>query len=373
MFDWQRKDGNLPQIAPAGGVDFYMDTTNGSPGWSDIGILIPYHFWKKYNDREILEQYYPGMKKYAAFLRRRCGKHTPMSKPLGLHGELRKYAVNYGQSYGEWAEPADVFPNDWKDMVLPHPEVSTAYTSYCFRLFAEMAAEMGDKDTAKEYGALSEKVKASYQAMRHLPEFSLDTDRQAMLARPLYMNLLDAKQTGQAQKRLLQALEHYGWRLGTGFLSTPLILYVLAEYDLEAAYRLLENEEIPGWLSMPKHGATTIWESWEGPDAQGGVASLNHYSKGAVVEWLFSTMCGIQVGGEHHFTIAPRPGGHFSCAKAAYDSVYGRVESGWKRTEGGTEFHVCVPSNCTARVRLPDSREIDQGTGEQNYFIPEGT
>lgn len=138
---------------------------------------------------------------------------------------------------------------------------------------------------------------------------------------------------------------------------------------MEAACRLLENEELPGWLTMPKHGATTIWEGWEGPDAQGGIASLNHYSKGAVCQWLFDTMCGIRVAGENRFTVAPRPGGHFTHAKAAYVSVYGRVESGWRRTDAGMEFTVTVPANCTARVALPDGSEREQGAGEKSYYI----
>lgn len=106
-------------------------------------------------------------------------------------------------------------------------------------------------------------------------KYSLDTDRQARLVRPLAFGLLNGEQTKYAKKRLIEALEPYGWRLGTGFLSTPLILEVLEKIDIEAAYRLLENEEIPGWLSMPKAGATTIWE---GPaSTKGGIESLNHY------------------------------------------------------------------------------------------------
>ncbi|MCD7751700.1 MAG: glycoside hydrolase family 78 protein [Lachnospiraceae bacterium] len=371
IFDWQKKDGNLPQIAPDGGVDSYMVTMNGSPGWSDIGILLPYHFWKKYGDRRILEQYYEGMKKYAAFLRRRCGKITPLSKPLGMHREDRKYAVNCGQSYGEWAEPADVFPNKWTDMILPHPEVSTAYTAYCFRLFAEMAQEMGEDDTACEYKELSEKVKLSYQAMRRLPEFSLDTDRQAMLVRPLALDLLDEEQTAYAGKRLLSALEHYGWRLGTGFLSTPLILDVLTQIDPKAAYQLLENEEMPGWLYMPKSGATTVWENWEGDADQKGLGSMNHYSKGAVCEWLFSTMCGIRIVGENRFLIAPVPGGSFTCAKARYQSVYGMVESGWERENGRTVFHISVPANCQAKIVLPDGRKETVLAGSWDFACKE--
>ncbi len=363
VFDWQKKNGNLPQIAPEGGVDFYMASMNGSPGWSDVGILTPYRFWKKYGDRQILEQYYTGIKKYAAFLRRRCGRKTPLSKPLGLHGEERRYAVNCGQSYGEWAEPADVFPNKWTDMVFPHPEVSTAYTAYCFGLFAEIAAEMGDCDIAGEYEELSRKVKQSYQAMRKLPEFTLDTDRQAMLVRPLAFGLLDEEQRDYARRRLLEALEHYGWRLGTGFLSTPLILYVLAEIEPEAAFRLLENEEMPGWLFMSRSGATTVWESWEGTQAQGGIASLNHYSKGAVCSWLFDSLCGIRVNGENSFAIAPHAGGQLTHAKATYQSIYGKVESGWRRADGKTVYTVTVPANCSAEITLDGKTEtVSAGT-----------
>ena len=183
--------------------------------------------------------------------------------------------------------------------------------------------------------------------------------------RPLYLKLLDEDQTAYAKKRLITALDNYGWRLGTGFLSTPLILYVLAEIDIGYAYRLLENEEIPGWLSMPKAGANTIWEAWEGPNStSGGIGSLNHYSKGAVVEWLFKEMCGIHVDGENRFVIAPKPGGHFTFASAEYKSVYGAVRSGWEKTENGWRYHIEIPANCTAEVELPDGTKKTLQKGE---------
>ena len=364
VFDWQKKNGCLPQIAPYGGVDFYMNTMNGSVGWSDVGILIPYRFWKIYGDRSILAEYYDRMKKYAEFMIIRCGKNGFMSKNLHLKGEAKKYAVNDGQSYGEWAEPADVHPNDWKDMVAPHPEVSTAYTAYVIGLMAEIAKELGKADDADRYERVSYGCKTAYQAMCDIPEYTLDTDRQARLVRALAFDLLDEKQAEFAKKRLIKALENYGWRLGTGFLSTPLILGVLDKIDIEAAYRLLENEEMPGWLFMPKMCATTIWESWEGTEAQGGIASLNHYSKGAVCEWLFKTMCGINVAGENHFVIAPRPGGHFTFANATYKSVYGEVKSGWTREDDKTVYTITIPANCTAEIILPgrDPESVGAGT-----------
>ena len=365
VYDWQKKDGRLPQIAPYGGVDFYMWTMNGSVGWSDAGILIPYRFWKLYGDKQILMEYYDRMKRYAQFMMNRCGKLGLMAKPLGLKGEAAKYAVNAGQSYGEWAEPKDVYPNDWKDMVAPHPEVSTAYTSYVLGCMAEIAEELGQNNDAALFRKYSEGIKKAYQAMAETSDYSLDTDRQARLVRPLAFDLLNEQQKEYARKRLIQALENYGWRLGTGFLSTPLILDVLAAYDLDAAYRLLENEEMPGWLFMPKNGATTIWESWEGTQAQGGIASLNHYSKGAVCEWLFNTMCGIRIDGENHFVIAPKPGGCFTCARASYNSVYGKVESGWEKTNAGYQFRIAVPCNTTATVVLPDGSIHELAAG--NY------
>lgn len=354
VFDWQRKDGCLPQIAPAGGVDFYMYTMNGSVGWADAGVLIPYRYWKLFGDDSIVKDNYDKMARYARFMMKRCGKLGLMAKPLGLKGEAKKYAVNVGQSYGEWAEPADVYPNKWTDMVAPHPEVSTAYTSYIMRLMAEIAEYLGKNEDAKLYRKYADKVKLAYQELVETKDYSLDTDRQAQLVRPLYLNLLNKNQAEFAKKRLVKALENYDWRIGTGFLSTSFILYVLADIDIEYAYKLLENEKMPGWLAMPKNGATTIWESWEGTMAQGGIASLNHYSKGACCEWLFKEMCGIRVDGENHFMIAPKPGGHFTYANAEYQSVYGKVVSGWKKQEDKYSFEIEIPANTTADIILPN-------------------
>ena len=367
VYDWQKKNGKLPQIVPYGGVDFYMATMNGAPGWADAGILIPYRFYKQYDDADILRRYYSGMKRYAKFITGRMGRVTLLSKPLHISRKYRKYAINCGQAYGEWAEPADVHPMHWTDMILPKPEVATAYASWMMELMAEIAGVLGKKEDERQYFFYAEKMKEAYRAIRRTEEYKLDTDRQAMLVRPLYLNLLDEKQTGYAKERLVKAMENYGWRVGTGFLSTPLILDVLAEINVEYAYRLLENEEMPGWLFMPKAGATTIWESWEGPKSQGGIGSLNHYSKGAVLEWVFSKMCGISVSGENKFKIAPLPGGKFTFAKTSYTSVYGKVSCGWQKTEKGWEYAVTIPANCTAEVILPDGRKKTVGAGQYTF------
>ncbi len=370
VFDRQWKNGKLPQIAPYANEDWFMWTMNGSVGWADVGILMPWRFYRKYGDRRILEDNFDRMLRYAEFMISRCGKPGGIyAKPLGISHANRKYAVNAGQSYGEWAEPKDVRAFVWTDFAEPHPEESTAYTAWVLGIMADICELLGKKEPVAQLREYSEGAKRAYQEMVSTRKFTLDTDRQAKLVRPLYMDLLTEEQTAFAKKRLIQALDNYQWRLGTGFLSTPLILYVLADMDIEYAYRLLENEEIPGWLSMPKSGAVTIWEGWEGPRSDSGICSLNHYSKGAVCEWLFDTCCGIRVDGENHFVIAPRPGGHLTHAQARYDSIYGTVESGWEKRDGKTVFTVAVPANCEAQVRLPDGSERVQKTGTAMYTI----
>lgn len=368
MIDGQRKNGKFRQITPKGGVDFYMDFMDGSAGWSDAGVLIPYRIYKRYGDQKILKNSYDAMKKYADFKIKTLGKWYPTAVRTGIERKYRKYISNYGQSYGEWAEPTEVHITGFRDFACPHPEETTAYIVYLLQTMAEIAEVLGKQDDKKRFSEYAEKAKIGYGKLIECPKFSLDTDRQAKLVRPLYMGLLNEKQAEFAKKRLITALEHYDWRLGTGFLSTPFILYVLEDIDVEYAYRLLENEQMPGWLFMPKMNANTIWESWEGTQAQGGIASLDHYSKGAVLEWVVSEMCGIQVSGENEFTIAPKAGGHFTFAKCEYQSVYGKVKSDWRRENGKTVYMISVPANTTAKVVLP-SGEKTLTAGEYEFMV----
>ncbi|MBO4886184.1 MAG: family 78 glycoside hydrolase catalytic domain, partial [Clostridia bacterium] len=236
VFDRQWKNGKLPQIAPYANEDWFMWVMNGSVGWADVGILMPWRFYKKYGDKRILEDNYDAMLRYARFMISRCGRWGGVySKPLGISRRNRRYAVNAGQSYGEWAEPQDVKAFVWTDFAEPHPEESTAYTAWVLGVMAEICKVLGKTEPVPMLREYSEGAKRAYQEMVSTERFSLDTDRQAKLVRPLYMNLLNEKQAEFAKNRLIQALDHYGWRLGTGFLSTPMILYVLADMDIEYA------------------------------------------------------------------------------------------------------------------------------------------
>ena len=153
-------------------------------------------------------------------------------------------------------------------------------------------------------------------------------------------------------------MENRNYRIGTGFLSTPFVLRTLTEMGrADLAYKMLENEQQPGWLYEVNQGATTIWETWEGN------VSHNHYSPGAVSQWLFDTVCGIRPDGENKFVLAPIPGGSLTHATASYHSLYGKVECGWEKTESGIIYRVAVPANTTAVLILPDGTHTELTPG----------
>lgn len=369
MMDAQWSSGSFSQMAPRPNMGIYMRMLDGSVGWSDAGVYIPYRMWKMYGDDRVIRENYDAMVKYAEFMISRCGKEPWFAKnKIKMPKEFKKYLVMKGISYGEWIEPKELVDFDMMEIAKPHIEESTAYTAYTMRHMAEIAEYLGKQQDAKRYREYETGCSRAYQQLVSMPGYTLDTNRQAKLVRPLYMGLLNPRQEEYAKQQLLRALDFFKWRVGTGFLSTPFLLFVLQNIRLEYAYKLLENEEIPGWLSMPKNGATTIWESWEGIKGD-VVESLDHYSKGAVCEWVFSEMCGIKISGENKFIIAPKPGGTFMHAGLTWKSIYGVVISRWKRTDTKILFHIEIPSNTSATVILPDM-EKELCAGIYDFTVP---
>ena len=363
IVDRQFKDGRYAQIVPYAHEDFYMATLNGSVGWADAGILIPYRFYKKYGDKRILTENLKSMERYIDFMISRMGSWGgPISKRVKISRQNRKYLVNKGQSYGEWCEPVEIVAQSWTDVIYPHPEVSTAYTVFTISHFQEILKILGKEDEAKKYDKYVGGGKKAYQELiEKNPEYSLDTKRQAQLVRPLYMNLLNEKQTEYAKNRLIKALDEFSWRIGTGFLSTPFILDVLEKIDPKYTFKLLENEERPGWLYMAKNSTTSIWESWEGYDTTSklAVASLNHYSKGSMVEYLLRKILGIDVIKENEFIVSPLIGGHLTYAKGSYLSQYGKLVVNWSISSNKlVDFYIHVPGNTTATFKYKDTEKV---------------
>lgn len=343
MEDAQYNNGLIPAVLPYNGVEMMYKATGSSVGWADAVYLIPYRFYKRFGDVEILRRYWPMMKKYAEYLLSNLGMKD---KKEAQANPYNAFTYEKGVHLGEWLEPEE-FRDAVYGVGAKHPEECTAYLHLAMKTMSEIAKLLGETDYAAKLMQVAEGAKEAYGHLI-VKAGLLDTNRQAKLVRPLAFGLLDGETKAQAQQRLKKAVEDYGFRIGTGFLSTPFVLPVLTEAgESETAYKMLVNKNKPGWLAEIEEGATTIWESWEGD------ASRNHYSPGAVCEWLFSTVGGIRIDGENHFVIAPIPGGELTYAKASYQSIYGTVSCAWERKGEKTVFHVCIPANTSAEIRLP--------------------
>ena len=178
----------------------------------------------------------------------------------------------------------------------------------------------------------------------------------------LQFDLLPDATAQVAAKRLAQEVRERG-HLTTGFLGTPYLLDVLTRYGyLAEAYLLLNREEYPSWLYPVKQGATTIWERWDGQKPDGsfqdkGMNSFNHYAYGAVGDWMYRVMAGLDLDpaapAYKHLIVQPRPGGGFTRVKATHTSLYGKIGAAWSMANGTFELIVDVPPNTTATVRLP--------------------
>ena len=351
MADDVYPNGLIPAVIPYSGVEMMYKATGSSVGWADALYLVPWRYYLRYGDKQALETAWPMIEKYADYLLSHLGL---TDKKAGKTTPDNAFTYEKGVHLGEWLEP-----EEFRDKVYgtraKHPEECTAYLYYSMTTISQIAKLLGKP--AAEYDRCAEGAKKAY-----LRFAELDTDRQAKLVRPLALELLDGEKKEKAQRRLKKAVENYRYRVGTGFLSTPFLLSVLTESgEAETAYKMLENTEKPGWLGEVLDGATTIWENWEGDLSQ------NHYSPGAVCQWLFDTCAGIRVEGENHFIIAPVPGGTLTHAEASYLNPYGKVESRWKKNKDRFTYTITIPANCTAEIRLPDGQTEQVTAGVYEY------
>lgn len=353
--------GKPPAVAPFNGLPLLYDAVGGSVGWGDAAVLVPYRMWKRWGDDRILREFYDLMRGYALFMMRNTGhrhRATARSNPLN------RFVYEKGVQLGEWLEPADVRdPAPTLKNGSLHTEVATAYLHYTMACMAEVAEALGQEQDRALFAEYAEGAQRAYKAL-FVEDGTIDTDRQAKLVRPLALGLLDGDVKLNVQQRLVLAVENDRYRVGTGFLSTPFLLPELtASGRSDVAYRMLENDEAPSWVAEVRAGATTVWEDWEGE------ASQNHYSPGAVCQWLFETVAGIRVAGENRFEVAPVPGGSLEHASASHLSLYGLVTSGWSKRAGGTVFRVEIPANTTAEIRLPDGTRHSAGAGTHQFEL----
>lgn len=332
--DAQRADGQYPKVAP-----LMPNLDDGGPAWQDAGVICPWTIYEVYGDRRLLERHYPNMKRFIEFCKSRS---TPdMLPPEKFH------------CFGDWLSIKADTPKD---------VICTAYFAYSVQLMAYAAEELGNKEDAAKYKALFEKIKASFNKAYVDAEGRIKGDTQAVYVMAIAFGLLDDKKKSKvAIDRLVADIEKRGNHLSTGFIGTKDLMLALAlERRNDVAYRLLHNDTFPSWGFSIRHGATSIWERWDGwtPDKgfqTPGMNSFAHYSFGAVYQWMIEYVGGIdQISTAYKkILIHPTPGGKLTWAKAEYDSVRGRIATEWRR-DGEKQFlNVTIPANTTAVVMLP--------------------
>lgn len=364
MQDAQYDDGIIPAVLPYQGMEMMYRGTAVSVGWADAVYLVPYRFYKRYGDIAVLQRCWPMMERYAGFLMGHLGM---ADKKAAAENPYNLYTYEKGLHLGEWLEPEEYKEKISAGKHPAHPEECTAYFFLAMTTMAEIAGLLGYTEKQEQYRRYAEGAQKAY-AHLFVSTGKMDTDRQAKLVRPLAFGLMDNDPDAKkaAQKRLVLAVENNRNHVATGFLSTAFLLPVLEEAGAaETAYKLLRNTEKPGWMYEIAQGATTLWESWEGD------GSRNHYSPGAVCQWLFEGVAGIRLAAPRRFRIAPQPGGGLDYASASYKSLYGMVESRWERSAGRTSYTVIIPANCTAELVLPGG-QIHALSAGTYHFITEG-
>jgi alpha-L-rhamnosidase len=389
----QRANGLVPNMIPDVGryqPSILSEMTEGSAGWGDAAVIVPWTLYQIYGDIRVLENQYESMKRWLDFnfSRSKHGSVADRINPLlnmdanRLHRQ--PYILNSGYHWEEWLAPGENKRTAWNMTrnILTNRKsesmVATAYLAYSSGLFAKISLALNNIENAEKYSALHRKVCNAFMGEFWVGE-RLDPDNQSAYVRALAFELLPETIRQRAADRLAELITLNGFHLDTGFLSTPFLCDVLCKYGYtDLAYALLLQDTYPSWLYTINKDATTMWESWDAIDKAGNIhGSLNHAALGSIVRWLYQSVAGINIDqdtpGFQHFLLKPTPGGRFTHAKATYRSVYGDIVSHWNICAEKFIYRITVPAGTSAEVTLPYAKAssiMESGTSiiQNEYF-----
>lgn len=361
----QRADGSVPHVVP----NVLGEGASGAAGWADASVIVPWVVYQAYGNEQVLATQYESMKAWVDYMHQRAQRDSTA------------YLWDNDFTFGDWlaftSDPdgARAYPGAYTNTDL----IATAYFARSTDLLRRTAEILGKEEDAREYGALFEQIKQAFQKAYMTPRGRVLSDTQTSYLLALQFGLLPDRLEQDAAQYLVANIDDRG-HLTTGFLGTPHLNPVLSAYGYDAqAYALLLRTEYPSWLYPVTMGATTIWERWDGikPDStfqDPGMNSFNHYAYGAIGEWLYKEVAGIQAvaPGYKDIVIAPTPGGGLTHARGFLDSGYGRIESDWTIEEGQFQLAVTIPANTQATVRLPDALLDAVTEGGQTLAEAEG-
>ncbi|MFC6063499.1 family 78 glycoside hydrolase catalytic domain [Streptomyces ochraceiscleroticus] len=327
--------------------------------WGDAAVWVPQALWEAYGDREQLAAHYPGMVLHLESV-------LPLLSENGLWDK--------GFQFGDWLDP-DASPHEPWAAKADAGVVATACLYRSASFAAETARLIGEDADAARWEELADRTKEAFRQYYVEDGGRIRSDCATVYALAICFGLLDDATRAAAGRRLAEVVRDRDYRVTTGFAGTPFVTWALSETGhVDDAYRLLLETECPSWLYPVTKGATTIWERWDSmlPDGKinpGEMTSFNHYALGAVADWLYKVVAGIQPAapGYARLRIAPTPGPGLDWAGATLRTPHGRVESHWRRTESGVEVRVVIPPGVEADVLLPDGSTTTVTGGEHVF------
>ncbi|WP_087485795.1 family 78 glycoside hydrolase catalytic domain [Brachybacterium massiliense] len=371
----QYADGRIPPYIPSERSatlgPHHMEYVSGSVGWGDVAVMLPWTLYQYYGDEEVLRLQYDSATKWVDFLARLASERRGLARRFGRRvGELERFIVDAGFHWGEWLRPGE--GNTWLRSKLMAPAaVATAYFAHSSRLLSQIAGVLGRSEDEARYGRLSTQVEhAWHAAFVRQGGARIGEDKQDDYVRALAFDLLREHERPAAIARLVELIEGAGDHLGTGFLSTPLLLPALADAGrADLAHRVLFQTTSPSWLAQVAQGATTIWEEWEGIDDDGRAhGSHNHYAFGSVVRYLHEYVAGLAPAapGYREIRFAPTLPRQLTSAGLRLRTPYGDAASRWERSEAGTRLDIVVPPGATGTVHF-DGRITRVESGEHSF------
>lgn len=346
----EQVDGNVPFVVP-NVLRWGPNLAGGSAGWADAATIIPWNMYLAYGDKRVLEEQYESMTGWVEWITRTS----------------KNDLWNTGFHFGDWLFYRPFDDNDGRSAVTDKYLIAQCFWAHSTQLVINAAKVLGKNEDVQKYSALLQRIKDAFNKEYVTATGRLVSGTQTAYVLALNFDMLPEAQRKQAADRLVENVKSYGDHLSTGFLGTPYLCHVLSRFGHDdVAYTLLEQETYPSWLYPVKMGATTIWERWDGikPDSTfqtPGMNSFNHYAYGAIGDWMYRVVTGIDTEesapGYKSIVIKPHIGGKLTNASAELETKYGFVRSAWKIKDGKLNFDVEIPANTKAVVYIPSSKQ----------------
>lgn len=350
--DAQLENGLIPSYAPTTPM---LAQKDGGPAWSDAVVIIPWTIYQQYGNPQILADAYPTMCKFVDFL--------TTNSPNFIRGEPvsdNPEEVWLTGGYGDWLAQ-DGSGKKWGG--TPKDLIGTAFMAHSAALLSQIAVVLGHEHDAQKYRMVHEQTRQAFINRYLTPEGLIVGQTQTAMVLALQFDLVPNALRPVMTQNLVQDIVERGMHLSTGFVGTPYINHVLTQNGRsDIAFKLLQQKSYPSWLYAVTNGATTIWERWDGWTEENGfqdpgMNSFNHYAYGAIGDWLYRVVAGINPDpncpGFQRILLQPHVGGGVTWVKAHYDSGYGRITSEWQLQESQFIYDITIPPNTSATVTIP--------------------